>query len=180
MWALLNELFRCMGVKGSKKEQPSDSDRSVAEQRGPMVDRVKHLEMIQAIVTRMASNSFFVKGWTVTVVAALVAVSAKESEVRFAAVALLPAFSFWGLDAFYLRYERLFRRHYDEVRKAPVERLDEDPYSLSTKPYMDECPSWFYTLWEVHLLALHGAMITALILAILLIALARRGNGLLV
>jgi hypothetical protein len=134
--------------------------------------------MIQAIVTRMAGNSFLVKGWTVTLVAALVAVSAKESEVRFAAVALLPAFSFWGLDAFYLRYERLFRRHYDEVRKAPLERLEEDPYSLSAEPYLDKCPSWFSTLWEAHLFALHGAMIAALIAAIVLIALARRANGL--
>ena len=29
------------------------------------VDRVKHLELIQAIVTRMAGNSFLIKGWTV-------------------------------------------------------------------------------------------------------------------
>lgn len=177
MWALLHELFWCMGLERRKKQQPSESEGSAGELRGVVVDRVKHLEMIQAIVTRMASNSFFVKGWTVTVVAALVAVSAKESEVRFAAVALLPAVSFWGLDAFYLRYERLFRRHFDEVRKAPLEKLEEDPYSLSAERYMDRCPSWFFTLWEAHLFALHGALIAALIAVIVLIALARRANG---
>ncbi len=140
--------------------------------RGVHIDRVKHLEMIQAIVTRMAGNSFLVKGWTVTVVAALVAVAAKETEIRFALVALIPAVSFWGLDAYYLRYERLFRRLYDGVRSAPEEMLVKDPYSLSTAPYVKECPSWIRTLWSAHVLVLHAAMIGALIATIVLMMLA--------
>jgi hypothetical protein len=138
------------------------------------IDRVKHLEMIQAIVTRMAGNSFLVKGWTVTVAAALVAVAAKDSEARFALVALLPALSFWGLDAYYLRYERLFRQLYEGVRTAPEETLVRDPYSLSTAPYVKECPSWIRTLWTAHVFVLHGAMIAALIAAVVLLMLARR------
>jgi hypothetical protein len=138
------------------------------------VDRVKHLEMIQAIVTRMAGNSFLVKGWAVTIVAALIAVAAKEAEVRFALVALLPAFSFWGLDAYYLRYERLYRRLYDDVRVAPEERLAADAYSLATTPYVRECPSWFRTLRTAHVVALHGILIAALIAAVVSLVLARR------
>jgi hypothetical protein len=138
------------------------------------VDRVKYLEMIQAIVTRMAGNSFLVKGWTVTIVAALIAVAAKEAEVRFALVALLPAFPFWGLDAYYLRYERLFRELYNDVRVASDEKLTDDPYSLSIAPYVEKCPSWFRTLRTAHVVALHGALIAALVTAIVWLMLARR------
>jgi hypothetical protein len=138
------------------------------------VDRVKYLEMIQTIVTRMAGNSFLVKGWTVTIVAALVALAAKEAETRFALVALLPTLSFWGSDAYYLRYERLFRRLYDDVRVAAEDKLVNDPYSLSTELYVKECPSWFRTLWTAHVVALHGVLIAALIAVVVLLMLARQ------
>ena len=45
----------------------------------PMQDtnenRVAYLTMIQNVISRMASNSSLVKGWSVTVVSALIAVS---------------------------------------------------------------------------------------------------------
>ena len=141
------------------------------------VDRVKHLEMIQAIVTRMAGNSFLIKGWTVTVAAALVALAAKESEARFALVSLLPVLSFWGLDAYFLRYERLFRCLYDHVRSAPEEELLGNPYSLSVKPYIGACPNWFRTLLSAHILMLHGAMILAIIAVIVLVTFTRQATG---
>ena len=31
--------------------------------------KIRHLEMIQAVITRMASNSFMLKGWAVTLIA---------------------------------------------------------------------------------------------------------------
>jgi len=34
-----------------------------------MENKVKHLEMIQAVIARMATNSFMFKGWAVTLVA---------------------------------------------------------------------------------------------------------------
>ena len=77
---------------------------------------IKHMEFVQAIVTRMGGNSFLLKGWTVTLTAALFALAAKDSNSRFVVVAILPAFSFWGLDAYYLRQERLFRCLYDDLR----------------------------------------------------------------
>jgi hypothetical protein len=33
----------------------------------------KHLELIQAVISRMAGNSFLLKGWSVTLAAALLA-----------------------------------------------------------------------------------------------------------
>ncbi len=34
--------------------------------------KLKHLEFIQNTITRMANNSFLLKGWTITVVGALI------------------------------------------------------------------------------------------------------------
>jgi hypothetical protein len=76
-------------------------------------DRVKHLELIQGIVNRLAGNSFSIKGWSITLVAALFALAAKDANPFYAAVALLPALFFWGLDAYYLRQERLYRGLYN-------------------------------------------------------------------
>ncbi|SDX73720.1 hypothetical protein [Salimicrobium album] len=34
-------------------------------------EKIRHLEMIQPIISRMAANSFYLKGWAVTLVTAL-------------------------------------------------------------------------------------------------------------
>lgn len=38
-----------------------------------MEEKMRHLEMIQNVISRMASNSFLLKGWTVTLVVGLLA-----------------------------------------------------------------------------------------------------------
>lgn len=82
-------------------------------------ERIKHLEMLQQIITRMASNSFLLKGWTVTLVAAILALIDKTQLHTVGWVALLPILSFWMLDGYFLRQERLFRKLYDYVRQLP-------------------------------------------------------------
>ena len=42
-------------------------------------DTIKHLEFIQAVITRMAGNSFVLKGWAITLAAAGFALAAKET-----------------------------------------------------------------------------------------------------
>ena len=45
-------------------------------------EKIKYLEFIQNIVTRMNQNSFMIKGWTVAIVSALLALYAdKENEL---------------------------------------------------------------------------------------------------
>lgn len=84
---------------------------------------IKHLEMIQAVIARMAGNSFALKGWAVTVTGAVLAFGADRKDTAVALLALVPAVVFWGLDGYYLALERRFRALYDDVRtgKAPPE-----------------------------------------------------------
>lgn len=81
-------------------------------------ERIEHLKMIQAVISRMAQNSFLIKGWAVTLVAALFALAAADSNPAMVVIALIPATGFWLLDAYFLRQERLFRGLYDQIRSA--------------------------------------------------------------
>jgi hypothetical protein len=78
-------------------------------------DKIKHLEFIQDIITRMNTNSFQMKGWMVVVVSALLAIYADKQNGLYVLFALLPTFIFWGLDSYYLQQERKFRGLYNDV-----------------------------------------------------------------
>ena len=87
--------------------------------------------MIQGVITRMASNSFALKGWAVTLVAGIFALSAKGADWRYFLIAFVPVLVFWGLDSYYLRQERLFRALYDRVRQ-PEQYPNYFPFSMDT------------------------------------------------
>lgn len=63
-----------------------------------MENKQKHLEFIQSAVARMSSNLFLLKGWTVTLIAALFALAAKDSNKIYFLISYLPALMFWTLD----------------------------------------------------------------------------------
>jgi hypothetical protein len=98
-------------------------------------ERIKHLEFIQAVIARHAGTAFLVRGWALTIVAAIFAILATRFEPGLAAVALVPLLCFWGLDGYFLRQERLFRRLYEDVR-APAS--DVEPMSMSVGAYVGQ------------------------------------------
>lgn len=132
-------------------------------------DVIRHLEIIQTIIARLANNSFLLKGWTVTVAAGLLALAAKEWNVNFALLALFPAIAFWGLDAYYLRQERLYRRLYDRIRNATDDELKAlGPFSLDTNQCRGSTDGLFKTLWSPTILGSHGVI--AIILVVVALA----------
>ena len=66
---------------------------------------MKHLEFIQNIITRINTNSFQLKGMSVTITAALLALTATNFNILFASVVYFSLLIFWGLDAYYLSQE---------------------------------------------------------------------------
>lgn len=86
--------------------------------------KIKHLEFIQSVISRMANNSFLLKSWSVVLVSALFVLSAKDAEKTYALLALLPILVFWGLDAYYLWLERLFRKLYRSVSDRNTDQID--------------------------------------------------------
>lgn len=93
-------------------------------------DRHKHLDHVQAIVSRLANNSFLMKGWSLTVAAALTGYALTKNSVPVALAALVPAVAFWFLDAYYLRQERAFRLMYDAIGKGDVPAFEIRPKSF--------------------------------------------------
>lgn len=89
-----------------------------------MEKKLAHLEMIQAVITRMASNSFALKGWAVTLVAGLFALSSKDANQFYYLVTYIPIVVFWYLDAYYLCQERMYRNLYEKVRKLDEDQID--------------------------------------------------------
>lgn len=68
----------------------------------------KHLDYIQAVITRHNSNSFMIKGWAITLSTAVFAIAGTSKEPVLALVSLVPIIVFWFLDSFYLANERCF------------------------------------------------------------------------
>lgn len=76
----------------------------------------KHMEFIQAAITRMAQNSFLAKGWSITLTTALLGIAIRDGAYQFALLGLLPVLMFWILDAYYLALERSFRKLFDVAK----------------------------------------------------------------
>ena len=67
-----------------------------------------HLNMIQQVITRMGSNSFSLKGWTVGMIVAIYAFAGNNAH-KAVIITLIPLIVFWILDSYYLTLERKFR-----------------------------------------------------------------------
>jgi len=120
--------------------------------------QVKHLEFVQAVIARLANDSFLMKGWALTVAGIILGFAAENRSWRTAAAALLPVGAFWGLDAYFLRQERLFRRLYDAVRRADP---GIEPFSMDTRSFLAAVDSWWRTLWSMTLLPYYGVVVLA-------------------
>lgn len=132
-----------------------------------MEQKLAYLQMIQAVIARMASNSFRIKGWSVTLVAALFALAAAGTNELFVYLAYFPAFMFWALDAYFLRQEQLFRELWDHVRE-PDAAID---FSMDTKPFTKKVDSPWKVAWSGTLSLFHGT-ISGAILIVMLVMLA--------
>jgi hypothetical protein len=89
-----------------------------------MEKKLKHLEFIQNVITRMNTNSFLIKGWSVTLVSALFALAAKDANMRFMPISFIAILAFWILDGFFLATERRYRALYEEVRHKDEKDID--------------------------------------------------------
>ena len=104
-------------------------------------NQTKHLEFIQANITRMNSCSFQMKGWMIAIVSALLALYASSinSETgiginMFIYIAVVPTIIFWFLDSYYLQQERKFRGVYNDLID-PEKRNEIKPFQMPLNKY---------------------------------------------
>ena len=124
--------------------------------------KIKHLEFIQGVVNRLATNSFRIKGWAVILVSALLVLLFRENRADLAWIGFVPVFVFWGLDGYFLWQERLFRDLYDHVRVLQEDRID---FSMDTSAF-DR--SWWSATLSITLFPFYGAIAAAVAIALFL------------
>ncbi|WP_229067459.1 hypothetical protein [Actinoplanes sp. DH11] len=81
-------------------------------------DRRKHLDYIQAVVTRMSAASSTAKGWLLPVVTATYGFALTKKAFAIALLGIAAVLLFSLLDANYLRQEKAYRRLYDAVARG--------------------------------------------------------------
>ena len=128
-----------------------------------MDNKLKHLELIQHVINRLANSSFYLKGWTVIFVAAVLGFATKDSQPLYIGVAFIPTFSFWGLDGYYLNQERLFRRLYDAVRVMNNGEID---FAMSTASFQQR-GDWWKAVFSSTLGVFYGAILFVVVLVLL-------------
>ncbi len=131
-----------------------------------MESKLKHLDLIQGVINRMASNSFSLKNWTIVLVSALFALAVKNSDTVFIAIAFLPAAAFWLLDGYFLRQERLYRKLYDRVRKLDNKDID---FSMNTSDFLTDVDSWLRVCLSYTLCIFYGFIFVTIAIVFLVI-----------
>ena len=128
----------------------------------------KEIDLIQACITRMANNSFLLKGWAVSIIAVILALADKAIEpALLSAVVLIPLISFWYLDAFFLRTERMYRQMYSWVIAKRCAEDNSLLYDLNPHRFAKSVDTTLKTMLSITLRCFYGSptLITIFVIA---------------
>ncbi len=108
----------------------------------------KHLEFIQGVINRHNSNSFMIKGWTISIATAVGALAGALKDPIIAIIAVGPIAMFWILDSVYLANERCFISLYSEVAN-PTGHRNLTGYTMDFKQFRDiKRNNWYHVLFS--------------------------------
>ena len=94
----------------------------------------KEIDLVQSCINRMSNNSFIVKGWMITLVAAFIALLSNKVDLYIICILIsIIILCFWYLDAFFLKTEKLYRMKYEWIIKVRREGNIDFLYDLN--PY---------------------------------------------
>lgn len=111
---------------------------------------IAYLGMIQGVITRMANNAFLIKGWSVGLTTAMLALASGTKNEIFCLISALPVLLFWWLDAFFFYQEKKYRDIYDYAKSKNL--TEENLFSLDPNMLIDrkkEKDSKLSVRWQV-------------------------------
>lgn len=99
-------------------------------------DKRVHLQMIQGVISRMGGNLFYLRGWSIAIIAGVLALlsqnnSSDDHMLTPLLILAIIALMFWIYDGYFLAQERRYRGLYGDVRKK-TGRID---FSMDTSKY---------------------------------------------
>jgi hypothetical protein len=121
--------------------------------------KLKHLEFIQNTITRMANNSFLLKGWCITVVGAIIGLNKDGVDWKVTMLAIFLTIMFWVLDGYFLSQERYFRKRCDEVRQKNRTQID---FKMQLEGSVTSDLDWFTAMMSKTLAIYYITIIVAL------------------
>lgn len=133
---------------------------------------LKQLDIIQMVINRMANNSFLLKGWTVTLVAATLLLKGSDIHIL---IAIIPLITFWALDSYFLWQEKLFRKLFDWTVKNR-NRVEEYKFSLDVKRFKKESTCYLQTVFSSTLFLFYGSILLLIVIYILVVVIPRIGG----
>lgn len=126
----------------------------------------KEIDLIQGVISRMANNSFLLKGWTITLIVAVLALTRDKiitnNYTFFALTLFIPLFGFWYLDAFFLHKEKCYRKLYNWVIENRLSS-DKYKYNLDYRRFENEVESIFKIMRSPTLGIFYGIILVILI-----------------
>lgn len=112
----------------------------------------KEIDLIQACITRMAQNSFVIKGWFVSIYAVILALLPERVNMFLLCISLVAVnVIFWYLDGFFLRTEKLYRKMYDWILEERPKNNRELLYQLNPHEFegrIEEVESIWKIMWS--------------------------------
>ena len=130
-------------------------------------EKIKHLEFIQNVISRMNTNSFQIKGWSIVIASALLAIYASTKDNYFFLVAVFPTLMFWFLDAYYLNQERKFRGLYNDVAGVTDKPKEIKPFTMKPDLYVGGKYSYWSAFFSITIFKMYLA-ITIILMGIFL------------
>jgi hypothetical protein len=134
-------------------------------------DHHKHMDYVQAVISRLANNSFVMKGWALTLSSALLGFAASQGQAMLAFAAVVPAMAFWLLDTYFLRQERAFRDMFDDIAAKKV-----TDFQIKPAPYAKR-QLWWRAGKSLSLSTFYGAIIVLCVVVAIVLAIAKTADA---
>lgn len=123
----------------------------------------KEIDLIQSCISRMAQNSFTIKGLSLTCLS-IIAVLLIGKAWWIKALLIVPILGFWFLDAYYLYLERLYRALYKWVIENRMKGNEDFLYDLNPYRFSKQELSIGKCAIRAHNLIFYGLLVLLVIL----------------
>lgn len=128
----------------------------------------KEIDLIQNCINRMARNSFMLKGWAISLLAVVLALTADRLNPLFLFCSVfIPLLCFWYLDAFFLRTEKMYRKMYEWVLKERKEGRMDFQYDLEPSRFKNQVDTHCRVMFSKTLRVFYGIPLLVVLLVIL-------------
>lgn len=129
-------------------------------------NKLKHLEFIQKVIARMNSNSFLLKGWSITLISALFALAAKDANLNYVLISYVVIPVFWVLDGFFIATERQYRSLYALVITKSNNQID---FNMDASVFNSGRNTWICGIFSKTLIPFYGISIIATLIVMFLL-----------